>query len=333
MPLASTEERFFPKNGETGYTIREKFDFPMAHSGKASEEKISEHSRKIFSTLANEDALRIFSLAADGIEAGRGFLQENDFTKKRYYVRLGELVDMGLVTKEKGVYRHTPLGSIVYESQVTSLKRILAKSQSLEILGDLRRRNKSDESLRNAVVDLSQHLLKDVETSIGMSNLKPVKLITSWSEFFSQVSMMMDSARSEVCIGTRTFDSKLARAALKAAEAGCIVDIIHNRIRELNPSDSTKEFQEDMLDLLNALKAHPNVRLRRGSVPYSFFAIDKVAVALEITHPEEQESFFLGITFQNPEVAAMLASYYRELAKGTKIDTTSPLIGMDGLLR
>lgn len=274
----------------------------------SKEEKLSHQARQIFATLANEDAMRIFSLAAEGIEASKCVLEENDFTKKRYYVRRGELVDIGLVAKEKGVYRHTPLGSIVYESQVSSLKRILAKSQSLEILGELRRRNRSDQTLRNAVTDLSQHLLKEVEVSIGMSNLKPVRLFISWNDFFAQASMIIDSAKRDVFIGTRTFDAKIARAALKAAEAGCFVDIIHNRIRELNPSDKSPHYQEEILDLLNALRAHPNVRLRRDSLPYSFFVADKTSVAMEVQHPGEQESFFLGIAFQNPEIAAMLAS-------------------------
>lgn len=304
----------------------------MTPSGKVEEEKISLHARQIFSTLANEDAMHIFSLAANGIEASKGALEENNFSKKRYYVRLGELIDVGLVAKDRGVYRHTPLGSIVYESQVASLKRILAKKGSLEILSELKNRNKYDESLRTEVADLSHQVLKDVESSIGLSNLKPVKLINSWNDFFSQVSLMLDYAKKEVCIGTRTFDSKLARSALKAADRGCIVDIIHNRIREFNPSDSKNmKYQDEIPDLLNALRSHANVRLRRSTIPYSFFVIDKLGVAVEITHPEAQESFFLGIAFQSPEAASVLSSYYGELAKTTKIDTTTPVIGLDGI--
>ena len=82
----------------------------MTPSEQAQEEKSHAQARRIFSTLANEDALRIFSLAANGIEASKSVLAEHHFSKKRYYVRLGELVDIGLVTKEKGVYKHTPFG-------------------------------------------------------------------------------------------------------------------------------------------------------------------------------------------------------------------------------
>ncbi|MDG6906088.1 MAG: hypothetical protein JRN20_09930 [Nitrososphaerota archaeon] len=284
-----------------------------------NDDELSVQARQIFATLANEDAMRIFTLASKGIQASRDALEENDFTKKRYYVRLGELVDIGLVAKEKGVYGHTPLGSIVYESQVASLKRILAKSESLEILGELRSGNRSDQILKNAVTTLSQHLLKEVEASIGLSNLKPVRLFSTWNDFFAQTSLIIDSAKSDVFIGTRTFDAKIAREALKAAERGCFVDIIHNRVRELNPSDKAQQYQEEILDLLNALRAHPNARLRRESLPYSFFVSDKTSVAMEVPHPGE-ESFFLGIAFQNPEIAAILSSH-----QAVKLD--SPVIG------
>ncbi|MGA2875040.1 MAG: hypothetical protein ABSE82_05805 [Nitrososphaerales archaeon] len=306
----------------------------MTPSEQIREEKSHAQARQIFSTLANEDALRIFGLAASGIEASKCVLVENHFSKKRYYVRLGELVEIGLVAKEKGVYRHTILGSIVYENQVASLQRILAKRGSLEILNELKNRNKSDESLRSAVSGLSQQVLKDVETSIGLSNLKPVRLMRTWNDFFAQVNTMLDSTRKDVCIGTRTFDTKLARAALKAAERGCMVDIMHNRIREFNPSDNKNmKYQEEILDLLNALRSHSNVRLRRSSIPYSFFVFDKLDVAIEITHPEAQESYFLGVSFQSPTAAATLASFYQEIAKSMKIDTISPMIGTDEMLR
>jgi hypothetical protein len=302
----------------------------MTPSQHATEDKSQTQARKIFSTLANEDALRIFTLAARGIEADKSVLAENHFSKKRYYVRLGELVDNGLVCKERGIYRHTPLGSIIYESQVASIYQILAKSSSLEILNELRSRNRSDESLRTAVSGLSQQVLKGVESSIGLSNLKPVRLMGSWNDFFSQVRAMLEDARKEVWIGARTFDSKLARYALRAAERGCLVDIVHNRIREFNPSDNKKEkYQEEILDLLNALRSNSNVRLRRSSITYSFFVSDKINVAIEVIHPEAQETFFLGISFQSPTVATLLSSNYQDMAADFKISTISPVIASD----
>ena len=286
------------------------------------EENHRPYANLIFSTLSNEDALKIFELAAKGIDANGSVLDENHFSKKRYYVRLRKLVEMGLVAKENGSYVHTPLGSIVYENQVSSLKRILAKKGSLEILSDLQRRNKSDKALQSAILDLSQEVLKDVETTIGFSNLKPIKLMKTWSEFTNHVSTIAILAHAEVYIAARSIDSKIAGAALKAAEKGCIVEIIYSRIREYStPNEMNPKTREDLLNVMDSLRAHPNVKLRRSGMLYSFFVIDKLSVAIEIPHPGVIDSFFLGVSFQSPNIAAKLEDCFDEIVKGVKIDS------------
>jgi len=294
----------------------------MTFGGRQQAEKYHSNAVLMFSTLSNADALRIFELAADGIDANKGVLEEHHFSKKRYYVRLRKLVEMGLVSKYKGVYKHTPFGSIVYENQIASLKRILAKKGSFEILGDLQRRNGSDEAFQSAILDLSQQVMKDVETTIGLSDMRHVRLTKTWSEFTSQISSIANLARSDVTIAARSIDFNVASAALKAAGRGCNVNIIHNRIREFNdPKEMNVKSREDVLNAMNALRTHPNVRLRRSGILYSFFLIDKSNVVIEIPHPGNIESFFLGVSFHNPNIAAKLGACYQEIVKGVEIDS------------
>lgn len=72
--------------------------------------------RSIFSTLANKDAFEIFKLAEKGIDASTDILRQGQFSKKRYYVRLGELLKLGLVTKDHGRYIQTSLGRLVQDT-------------------------------------------------------------------------------------------------------------------------------------------------------------------------------------------------------------------------
>ena len=90
-------------------------------------------AREIHSALSNSDSLRIFNLAADGIDASTSVLEKHQFTKKRYYGRLKELVDLGLVFKENGEYKQTKLGSMVFENQVKNLDQILLGKNIPEI--------------------------------------------------------------------------------------------------------------------------------------------------------------------------------------------------------
>jgi predicted transcriptional regulator len=82
-------------------------------------------ARAIHSALSNQDAYEIFCLAADGINASTSILRERSFSRKRYYLRLKSLVDLELVHKDGGKYKHTPLGRMIYENQVKSLENML----------------------------------------------------------------------------------------------------------------------------------------------------------------------------------------------------------------
>jgi predicted transcriptional regulator len=75
----------------------------------------------ILAALSNKDSFEIFMLAASGIDATTDVLREHQFSRKRYYVRLKKLSDLGLIHKESKRYRHTILGGKVYESLVRTL--------------------------------------------------------------------------------------------------------------------------------------------------------------------------------------------------------------------
>ena len=88
---------------------------------KDRDARAKEHLLSILETLSNKDAFEIFVLTADGINARTDVLDEYHFTRKRYYVRLKRLLDLGLVQKESKKYVHTPLGRLVHETLVKNL--------------------------------------------------------------------------------------------------------------------------------------------------------------------------------------------------------------------
>jgi len=86
--------------------------------------EIRERARAVYSTLSNRDAYEIFSLAARGF-ASTSILREQKFSKKRYYLRLKCLINLGLVYKDGGMYRQTVFGRLVDENQVKLLETLL----------------------------------------------------------------------------------------------------------------------------------------------------------------------------------------------------------------
>ncbi len=77
----------------------------------------------ILSALGNSDSFEIFVLAYSGLDATTEILKQGHFTRKRYYVRLRELVELGLLHKLSGKYVHTLLGKKVYEDSMKSLEQ------------------------------------------------------------------------------------------------------------------------------------------------------------------------------------------------------------------
>ena len=92
----------------------------QAPSSKAESEALA-RARKIYCALSKKDSMRIFELAANGIAATTDTLAKYGFSKKRYYVRLSKLMELGLVEKKTGNRTHADGKRITYEQ--TSLPR------------------------------------------------------------------------------------------------------------------------------------------------------------------------------------------------------------------
>jgi predicted transcriptional regulator len=286
--------------------------------------EVETKARNIYSALSNSDSLRIFNLAASGIDASTSVLEKYQFSKKRYYGRLKELVDLGLVAKADGEYRHTTLGNLVYESQVKDLEQILLNKVNIATVMQMKARVK-----KNPTEAVPRELISDIETSTGISNLEPVKFYDNWNELSMDVAIEIETMKSEVCVATRYMDFRTAEAALRAASNGRKIAILHSSRNGL----STK------LQLMGNLMTHPkalgvfkelatnsNVSMCESIVPYSFLVIDGQIVGLEIVNPEDPYSFFFGLKFRNEGLAAKVKTHFEALAKSAEKDTIASII-------
>ena len=278
---------------------------------------LESQARRIYSALANRDSLLIFNLAAEGIEGSLSMLGKYRLSKKRYYTRLKELVGLGLLQKQEGEYRHTALGTLVYENEVQGLKRILLSRSSIEVLQSLKSHTRDPEGL--GVVDsISRELLKELESRLGLSGLRPVRLFRSWDELVSEVAQFIDGMRSDLYVATRYVDFRTTESALRGASRGCRINIIHSSRGGLSTKLQVLGNLMGNPKALNTfwnLVRSPNVSMGQAEVPYSFIVIDGLDVGIEIVDPSDPYSFFLGLRFQSPTLAQRLISYFNDLKK------------------
>ncbi|MFI5420943.1 MAG: hypothetical protein ACHQ1H_08250 [Nitrososphaerales archaeon] len=298
----------------------------MPEDSTPSSFEIEVKVRDIHSALSNSDSLRIFNLAAEGIDASTSVLEKHQFTKKRYYGRLKELVDLGLVFKNEGEYKQTPLGKMIFDSQVKSLEQILVKRKNLDAIGELKR-NASNEMKDPSMI--SQDFLGDLEESTGVPNLQPTRFFGTWNDLSSYVAVRIETMKSELFSATRYVDFRTADSALNAAKRGCKIHLLHSNRNGL----STKlqlmgnlMAQPKALSVFKELSSNPNVLVAEATVPYSFLVIDNFEVGIEIVNPEDPYSFFFGLEFENADLAAKLVSHHAEISKHAERDTIAEII-------
>ncbi len=298
----------------------------MADISDTDIQSTDEHMRAIHSALANKDSLEIFNMAGEGINASLDVLSAHNFSKKRYYVRLRELIDLGLVCKDNGMYKHTALGTLVYENQVKNLRQILFKRSSIQILQDLKKKKDPNAPERTAIDEISHEVLKDLESSLGLSNLKPVRLFRTWNELSAEAALSAETMTADLYAATRYVDFRTAETALAAANRGCKIYIIHSPRSGLSPKIQligNLMTHPRAIAVFKELSHHPNVTMKEAELPYSFLVIDSCRVGIEIVNPLDPYSFFLGLLFESPALATKLISHFREISAGALKDSIS----------
>jgi hypothetical protein len=127
-------------------------------------------SEDIFATLGDKQSVEILDAAS------RGFLSSNGIPnqkKKQYYVRLKSLVDIGLIEKQRRIYKLTSFGSIVYENHLKTMEKIIPNYWQIKSFDILKNRNdfpiEQNEKITNEYVETTG--LKEV-----ISTTHPVQL-------------------------------------------------------------------------------------------------------------------------------------------------------------
>lgn len=100
----------------------------------------------IFSVLSKNDALTIFITSYEGIKSVLDAPVKLGLTKKQYYTRLKQLVDLGLIVKHNESYVQTALGKIVYQRHVLGLTKSIKNSKYLQIIDTLKADRKFSDS-------------------------------------------------------------------------------------------------------------------------------------------------------------------------------------------
>lgn len=235
---------------------------------------------RILDALGHEDALAIFMYAEKGIKSSKLAIDELGLTQKRFYSRLKELIEVGLVEKSEGEYRYTTFGNIFFKIGF-SLLEMLENREQIELLEKIR----VSSSLPNSEVDKIHSVVsKSFRDMSGLFDMvflsgkqRKVEVLPSYDRLVERIVEEIKASKEEILLATRYTDNKVIDCLFKAQARGVRNKVI---MAKENLEDKVNKLQlmlspgmvMSLLEYLN----DPDLDdlLRDGNVPFSFCIMD-----------------------------------------------------------
>ena len=283
-------------------------------------------SEDIFATLGDKQSVEILDAAS------RGFLSSNGIpnqTKKQYYVRLKRLVDIGLIEKQRRIYKLTSFGSIVYENHLKTMEKIIPNYWQIKSFDILKNRNdfpiEQNEKITNEYVETTG--LKDVINTTHFSSFSVVK---RFDDLIVEILKVLDNAEKEVYFATSYHDPHVSSKVFEKIGKGVTIHILDG-----NPEQITVESRltaiirtppnRETAEVVKNIVKSPRFDLKRlPHLPQSFMVVDGIQVVYDTVNFINPEQFTIAISkYDDTYMAQRFIEYFRILSK----DATTPKIG------
>jgi len=261
----------------------------------------------LFRVLSKPDTLKILYRTGIGIENSKYAIEELGLTPKRYYSRLRELIDTGLVRKMDGVYRQTALGRLVYERFLPTMGKAFDSREELELIVYLEG------------TELENGVRKRIEEELGIPSFaEPTKLriIDNYESMVIDVIDICDEAKESILIASNYLDVRVMEATLRAMDR----DVTNKVIMGKRKISSKLQNLRMMLSLtfaktlINFASNEMNLKefVRFIDLPYTFCVMDGHHSIIEVSNTSN-ESFIVAISIDNRDVGEKLTKFFEML--------------------
>lgn len=259
---------------------------------------------KILSSLANEDAIKVFLAARRGITKSTRTIEELGLTQKRYYTRLKELIKAGLVEKRDDTYQLTTIGTVCFTLGET-FNTALDQRDRLDLADRLRRTQTI--SLEETKQILQAISSKGIIGSLGVADIiQPVKMINTYEDIVSELVIQIDGAEKNIYLASYYTDSRVIEALLRASQRGLMLSI-------LSGSKKSKAEKLKMLRVMLSPKTiesystlfDEKTKITYSEFPYSFCVTDERFVVVELSDPITK-AFYTAFSVQSETLSQRL---------------------------
>ena len=270
---------------------------------------------ELFTVLSNVDAIRIFLYAQKGITNSTHAIKDLNLTPKRFYSRLKELIDTGIIVKEEGKYSLTPKGFVLSKIGYTIFE-VLNNKERIELILNL---SQSKSLTSEERVKVNNLLLENSEISKiigpivnGLSYGK-VETISTYEVLVSRLNEEVMNSKKAVRIATTYFEPLTLDTAVKTIQSGVLMQCLMSKktmskkITKLRMLLSPKSILS-MLDLLKA-SGDINRVYREVEVPFSYAILDGERCFFEFPQIGD-EDFSIAFYLIDRNVADKFQKYF-----------------------
>ncbi|HXU95069.1 MAG TPA: hypothetical protein VFP45_01400 [Candidatus Nitrosotalea sp.] len=283
--------------------------------------KILTQLTEVLSVLSKNDALTIFLMANEGIKSELDTPTKIGLTKKQYYTRLKQLVDLGLITKNNESYIQTAFGKVVYQKHIIGLTNNIKNSKYLQMVDVLKADPKfNDKDIMEFMSKVEPQVSSDLETS-----RKSFTVTSSYEDMVRKILEMVEFAQNEILLVTRFQNELIINSILKKASSGINVkvladtNLVENYFEKEMPvkSDKNKKERENVV----SNPYYPSrIDRRYVQVPFCVIIVDNKHVGLEIIDLSESKKFKMAIFGEDSNLSSSMIPLFDSLWQKSNVN-------------
>jgi hypothetical protein len=289
-------------------------------SRSMQQSSVSIRAEDVFLTLADKHSVSILNAAHTGLpSSSRGV---GDLSKKQFYVRLKQLVDMGLIEKMAGsVYKLTTFGSLVYNNHLKTMDMVIPAYWQIKGIDALRNRNDFPLEQKENVAE------KFFSTTTLHNHFSPTQLasfsvVRSFDHLIPEVLKVLNNAEREVYFATKYHDPHISNLVFGKFGNGVAIHILDGNPEQISLEKRLAAIirtppNRETAKLIKKIVHSRRFELKRlADLPISFMVVDGIQLIYETVNFTSPEQFNVAISkYDDSYLAQQFIEYFKALSK------------------
>ncbi|HJW20650.1 MAG TPA: hypothetical protein VJ571_08875 [Candidatus Nitrosotalea sp.] len=277
---------------------------------------------EVLSVLSKNDALTIFLMANEGIKSELDTPVKIGLTKKQYYTRLKQLVDLGLVIKQNESYIQTAFGKVVYQKHIIGLTNQIKNSKYLQMVDVLKADSKFNDS---DIMEFMAKVQPQISSDLQESSPKISTIASSYEDMVRKILEMTEFAQHEILLVTRFQNELIINSILKKANAGINVKILAdiNLVEDYFGNEMPVKSDKNKKERENVVSNpyYPaKIDRRYVRIPFCIMIVDNKHVGLEIVDLSESKKFKMAIFREDVNISSSMTLLFNDLWQKSSIN-------------